>query len=224
MTAIVSSLPVPLPIDPAAASARQPASRIDAPARPWTFYVLATFFSAYVLFLYGPMLCMYVLSFQGERGALSFPMRGLSLQQPMGSTPSQPMFALGPQQALPQSGNARDPSTNLPIGNVTLTITDPAALVASDYELRESTSSPGSWDLTRLSDGTVRPVNSGDVVDGMQIDIDSAQGGDRFLLQPVARAANGMRALLSSPLDIAAASPLMARGGSAKLGCSCHWP
>lgn len=79
MTAIVSSLPVPLPIDPAAASARQPASRIDAPARPWTFYVLATFFSAYVLFLYGPMLCMYVLSFQGEQGALSFPMRGLSL-------------------------------------------------------------------------------------------------------------------------------------------------
>ena len=51
----------------------------DASARPWTFYVLAAFFAAYVLFLYGPMLCMYVLSFQGEQGALSFPMRGLSL-------------------------------------------------------------------------------------------------------------------------------------------------
>lgn len=51
----------------------------DRPTRPWTFYVLAAFFSAYVLFLYGPMLCMYVLSFQGEQGALSFPMRGLSL-------------------------------------------------------------------------------------------------------------------------------------------------
>jgi putative spermidine/putrescine transport system permease protein len=47
--------------------------------RPWTFYVLAFFFAAYVLFLYGPMLCMYVLSFQGEQGALSFPMRGASL-------------------------------------------------------------------------------------------------------------------------------------------------
>lgn len=51
----------------------------DAPTRPWTFYALALFFAAYVLFLYGPMLCMYVLSFQGEQGALSFPMRGASL-------------------------------------------------------------------------------------------------------------------------------------------------
>jgi putative spermidine/putrescine transport system permease protein len=47
--------------------------------RPWTFYALAAFFGAYVLFLYGPMLCMYLLSFQGEQGALSFPMRGLGL-------------------------------------------------------------------------------------------------------------------------------------------------
>ena len=60
--------------------ARSQASvRADAPSRPWTFYVLAHFFAAYVLFLYGPMLCMYVLSFQGEQGALSFPMRGASL-------------------------------------------------------------------------------------------------------------------------------------------------
>ncbi len=55
------------------------ASRADRPRRPWTFYLLASFFTAYVIFLYGPMLCMYVLSFQGEQGALSFPMRGLSL-------------------------------------------------------------------------------------------------------------------------------------------------
>jgi putative spermidine/putrescine transport system permease protein len=51
----------------------------DAPVRLWTFYALALFFTAYVFFLYGPMLCMYVLSFQGEHGALSFPMRGISL-------------------------------------------------------------------------------------------------------------------------------------------------
>ena len=57
----------------------QASVRADAPSRPWTFYVLALFFIAYVLFLYGPMLCMYVLSFQGEQGALSFPMRGASL-------------------------------------------------------------------------------------------------------------------------------------------------
>jgi putative spermidine/putrescine transport system permease protein len=53
--------------------------RGDAERRPWTFYLLSAVFAGYVLFLYGPMLCMYVLSFQGPQGALSFPMRGLSL-------------------------------------------------------------------------------------------------------------------------------------------------
>ncbi len=144
--------------------------------------------------------------------------RGLSLQQPIGANPAQPMFAIGPQQALPQSGNVRDPITNVPIGTVTLTITDTAALVASDYDLRESPTAFGSWQLTRLSDGLVRTVNAGDVVDGMQIDISNPQGGDRFLLQPVSRAANGMRALLSSPLDIAAASPLMATAPASNTG------
>lgn len=136
-------------------------------------------------------------------------MRGLNLQAPAGSVPSQPMFALGPQVALPQAGNAKDAS-GLPIGNVTLTVTDPSALQASEYDLRESASSPGSWQLTRLSDGAISTVDSGDVVDGMRIDIASPQAGDRFLLQPVSRAANGMRALLTSPLDLAAASPLLA--------------
>lgn len=43
------------------------------------FYVLAIFFSAYVLFLYGPMIAIYILSFQGPDGGLTFPMNGLSL-------------------------------------------------------------------------------------------------------------------------------------------------
>lgn len=47
--------------------------------RPWTFWVLATLFSAYLVFLYGPMFCIYVLSFQDVRGGLVFPMKGLSL-------------------------------------------------------------------------------------------------------------------------------------------------
>lgn len=55
------------------------ARRADADRRPWTFYVLMAVFAGYVLFLYSPMLCMYVLSFQGPQGALSFPMRGVSL-------------------------------------------------------------------------------------------------------------------------------------------------
>ena len=46
--------------------------------RPRSFYVLAIFFAAYVLFLYGPMIAIYVLSFQGPQGGLTFPMNGVS--------------------------------------------------------------------------------------------------------------------------------------------------
>ena len=143
--------------------------------------------------------------------------RGLNLQPPAGSVPSQPMFFLGPSQALAQAGNAKDAS-GLPIGSVALTVTDPSALQASEYDLRESSTSPGSWQLTRLSDGAISTVNSGDVVDGMRIDVNNPQPGDRFLLQPVSRAANGMRALLTSPLDLAAAAPLLATPRSTNTG------
>ena len=47
--------------------------------RPWTFYVLAALFTFYVVALYGPMICIYILSFQDVRGGLVFPMKGLSL-------------------------------------------------------------------------------------------------------------------------------------------------
>jgi putative spermidine/putrescine transport system permease protein len=47
--------------------------------RPWTFYILLAVFSFYVLALYGPMICIYILSFQDVRGRLVFPMKGLSL-------------------------------------------------------------------------------------------------------------------------------------------------
>lgn len=47
--------------------------------RPRSFYILAAFFAAYVLFLYGPMIAIYILSFQGPDGGLTFPMNGVSL-------------------------------------------------------------------------------------------------------------------------------------------------
>jgi putative spermidine/putrescine transport system permease protein len=47
--------------------------------RPWTFYALATLFTFYIVALYGPMLCIYVLSFQDIRGGLVFPVKGFSL-------------------------------------------------------------------------------------------------------------------------------------------------
>lgn len=47
--------------------------------RPWTFYALGAFFALFVLFLYGPMIAIYILSFQGPNGGLTFPMNGVSL-------------------------------------------------------------------------------------------------------------------------------------------------
>jgi len=46
--------------------------------RPLSFYVLAAVFTLFVLFLYGPTLTIFVLSFQGPQGGLTFPMNGVS--------------------------------------------------------------------------------------------------------------------------------------------------
>ena len=43
------------------------------------FWPLALVCALYVLFLYGPVLTIFVLSFQGPEGGLTFPMRGASL-------------------------------------------------------------------------------------------------------------------------------------------------
>jgi flagellar hook-associated protein 1 len=145
--------------------------------------------------------------------------RGINLQQPYGSVPSQAMFSLGEPQSLPHAANQRNAAGN-PLGVVDITITDYSALQASEYELAETNAGSGVWMLTRLSDGMSQQVNSGDVVDGMRIDFaaNPPQAGDRFLLQPVSRAANGMQKLLGDPRDIAAASQLLATTGSGNIG------
>ncbi len=47
--------------------------------RPRSFYILAAFFTLFLIFLYGPTITIAILSFQGPRGGLTFPMRGVSL-------------------------------------------------------------------------------------------------------------------------------------------------
>ena len=42
------------------------------------FYLLALFFIIFVLFLYGPLSAILILSFQGPDGGLTFPMNGVS--------------------------------------------------------------------------------------------------------------------------------------------------
>ncbi|NKN38722.1 ABC transporter permease [Agrobacterium sp. a22-2] len=43
------------------------------------FYILAVFFGLFVLFLYGPLSAILILSFQGPNGGLTFPLNGVSL-------------------------------------------------------------------------------------------------------------------------------------------------
>lgn len=142
---------------------------------------------------------------------------GLDLGQPAGS--GAPLFALGAPAALPASTNARDAGGNF-LSSVSLTVADPKQLQASDYELRTDASTPGQYFLTRLSDGVTRTVADGDTVDGFTLDIGTPAPGatDRFLLQPVSQAAQGMARVLNNPNGIAASSPVVATVASGNTG------
>ena len=47
-------------------------------ARSPAYFAMAVIFGLFVLFLYGPMIAIIVLSFQGPDGGLTFPMNGVS--------------------------------------------------------------------------------------------------------------------------------------------------
>lgn len=144
---------------------------------------------------------------------------GLTLHQPAGSVPALDMFTIGAPQVQSMSTNQTDAFGRY-IGSVSLEITDPSQLKASEYDLRADPGRPGGWQLTRLSDGVVSSVDDGDVVDGFRIVIGNPPPptSDKFLLQPVTRAAVDMAARLTDPRDIAAASPLTATVGAGNTG------
>ena len=142
-------------------------------------------------------------------------MLGLNLQPPAGSVASQALFGFQDstlEKVLPASSNARDVSGAL-ISNVTIEVVDPAQLKATEYQLVGDPVNAGAWLLQRSPADGSAPVT---VVDGQQVDgfiVHFNAGpvaGDRFLMQPVSRAASGMQRLLTDPLDLAAASPFVA--------------
>lgn len=53
---------------------------MDRTKRGSGFFALAAFFVLFVVFLYGPIIAVVALSFQGPNGGLTFPMNGLSLR------------------------------------------------------------------------------------------------------------------------------------------------
>jgi flagellar hook-associated protein 1 len=140
---------------------------------------------------------------------------GLDLRTPPGS--GAPLFDVGAPLALAAQSNARDVAGNF-IGSVSMTIADESALQASEYTLEPDAATPGQFLLTRRADGLVRTIASGDTVDGLVINVSAAAAGDRFLLQPVSRAAVNMRRVLDDPRGLAAASPLQAERGNGNTG------
>ena len=142
---------------------------------------------------------------------------GLDLRTPAGT--GGPLLSVGAPTALPASTNARDASGNF-IATVSLAVADARALQASEYGLRADPASAGRYLLTRLSDGLERSIASGDTVDGITVTVGAPapMATDRFLLQPLTRAANAMRSVMTDPRGLAAASPLEAVRGVANAG------
>lgn len=102
-------------------------------------------------------------------------------------------------------------------GNATVStsVSDPAALMASDYELRFIGTDVS---IVRLSDGnsSLVPVASAPFVkDGLTFNIDSgtANAGDRILIRPFEAAARNLQVAIGSPDRLAAASPVMVTPG-----------
>jgi len=157
---------------------------------------------------------------------------GTSLNSAPGNPPPD-FFALGPSRALAHTRNAPGPDGK-PLARVDLRITDPAAVKPSDYLLQQDAADPGLWRITRLVGGQPSrdPADRSDAFDpaslpageisfqGMTLRFASPlpQHGDRFTLQPAARAANGVRALIDDPRDIAAASAQVAFAASGNVG------
>ena len=133
---------------------------------------------------------------------------GLDLQ----GQPGTPLLRFSGPQALPASSNARDANGNY-LSGVTLTVTDPAALQASDYLLVPDPANGGQYIVTRLADGAVLPpVADGGTVDGFTITIgaNAPQVGESFVLKPVSAAAADLAVVLKNPRGLAAANPVTA--------------
>jgi flagellar hook-associated protein 1 FlgK len=136
---------------------------------------------------------------------------GLDLGQPAGR--GAPIFSVGAARALGASGNAGT-------ATLSLAVTDSTQVQASDYALEFDGT---NYTLTRLADAHAAagsPYSPAQLATGVQFDGVRVQlnpgtvvAGDRFLLQPVATAAQNMTAVLASSRGLAAASPFTGNTG-----------
>ncbi|WP_219211250.1 flagellar hook-associated protein FlgK [Variovorax boronicumulans] len=119
--------------------------------------------------------------------------------------------------AIPDAqGNAANTGT----AALGATVSDASALVASSYQVNFG--SGGAIEVTRLSDGKVSSF-AGPLplqIDGLTFELNGGTpaAGDSFVLKPYANAAGGVAMAMTSPREIAAASPVEARPGTANTG------
>ena len=141
---------------------------------------------------------------------------GLDLQGQAGS----PLLGLKGPQALPAGGNLLDGDGHY-LASVNLTLSDPASLRASEYQLQADPAHSGQYRVTRLSDGQVfQPVADGQQIDGLTINIGPTAPlpGESFRLKPVSAAAGDLSVLLKNPRGVAAASPVVATAAPGNTG------
>lgn len=124
---------------------------------------------------------------------------------------------------LPLAAQGLGAAGNTGNASLSASVSDPSALMASDYELRVEA---GGVSLVRLSDGKVSqfssPVSWPIEADGLSFGIDAgaAATGDVFRFKPFERAARDLQVALTSPDRLAAGSPVMVTpdtGNSASL-------
>jgi flagellar hook-associated protein 1 FlgK len=99
-------------------------------------------------------------------------------------------------------------------GAVSASVSNPAALIASDYEVRFEAAGVS---VVRLSDGHVTSVPSLPAeVDGLSFNVDVAGAvpGDSFRVRPYESAARNLQLAIGSPDRLAAASPVLVTPGT----------
>jgi flagellar hook-associated protein 1 len=102
-------------------------------------------------------------------------------------------------------------------GTVSVSVENPGALIASDYEVRFE---GGGVRVMRLSDGTdgpglLVPAPASLTVDGLTFSLGGApSNGDRFTVRPFEAAARNLQMAIGSPDRLAAGSPVMVVPGA----------
>lgn len=113
----------------------------------------------------------------------------------------------GPAQGLPAP-------TNASAATAAATVSNPQALIASDYELRVEAT---GFSVRRLSDGTTTALATLPAeVDGLSFSIGAgpAAVGDSFRIRPYEGAARNLQVAISAPSSLAVASPVLVTPGT----------